>query len=531
MDDQRARKIELLQEFNSAVAPQKLRLETLLPDLWRRCYGAPDMLVAGSDAGAAGHGVKRVHEASAFAAPPDSKRVKADDAQRRKDDMFNECMNIVSKKLMGIKASHWFKMPVAPEQSNYFLIVKRPMDLGTVKEKLRRKAYYTPLEVKEDVDQIWTNCSQYNVIGSAARNDGDKCQAVWEAAWRASNIEGLWAQLQLEMNSTMPLHERTDLLNEQLIKAVHYLPLSGPPDALEQRDMVFSEKRRLSIALSKLQAPEQLRAVLGIVAQDSRVSGAAGAVADAPAGAPADGAAASAAAPAAELADELAGAGAASADAAAPAPAEAAAPATAVMTAEGGAEKSAADTTTATGAGENGGTASVQLSASEHSGRHSSREANEVSARAVDQSATAPPEASAFVKDRPTEHKPDVPINTANWSAASLTTEADAGAGPRDKEGEDAQEGGDDMWESFKSMADQKQKEVKEEAETSEKPKQDEAEQQTVEEAEGAEQGEEQKQLELAETDAKAGTANLTPGEPAGMAATTELGLEKEEAD
>ena len=59
-----------------------------------------------------------------------------------------------------------------------------------------------------------------------------------------------------------------------------------------------------------------------------------------------------------------------------------------------------------------------------------------------------------FLKDRAAARKAEVNIDSANWS--SLKTEDDAG--PKDAEPEE----GDDMWESFKSIAEQKQKKEEE---------------------------------------------------------------------
>lgn len=45
---------------------------------------------------------------------------------------------------------------------DYFDIIKKPMDLGTVKQKMDSRAYKTAAEFAADVRLIFTNCYKYN---------------------------------------------------------------------------------------------------------------------------------------------------------------------------------------------------------------------------------------------------------------------------------------------------------------------------------------------------------------------------------
>lgn len=40
------------------------------------------------------------------------------------------------------------------------------MDLGTIKEKLKKREYATPTELHKEVQLVWTNCMTYNQDGS-----------------------------------------------------------------------------------------------------------------------------------------------------------------------------------------------------------------------------------------------------------------------------------------------------------------------------------------------------------------------------
>ena len=44
---------------------------------------------------------------------------------------------------------------------DYFDIIKKPMDLGTVKQKMDNRAYKTAAEFAADVRLIFTNCYKY----------------------------------------------------------------------------------------------------------------------------------------------------------------------------------------------------------------------------------------------------------------------------------------------------------------------------------------------------------------------------------
>lgn len=45
---------------------------------------------------------------------------------------------------------------------DYFDIIKKPMDLGTVKNKMDGRAYKSAAEFAADVRLIFTNCYKYN---------------------------------------------------------------------------------------------------------------------------------------------------------------------------------------------------------------------------------------------------------------------------------------------------------------------------------------------------------------------------------
>jgi hypothetical protein len=52
--------------------------------------------------------------------------------------------------------------PVALSLPDYFDVIKKPMDLGTIRRKMDAGEYLYPHQFAEDVRQMFTNCYRYN---------------------------------------------------------------------------------------------------------------------------------------------------------------------------------------------------------------------------------------------------------------------------------------------------------------------------------------------------------------------------------
>jgi hypothetical protein len=52
---------------------------------------------------------------------------------------------------------------------DYPQIIKRPMDLGTVRDRLLANQFTSHQAVLDDIQLIWDNCKQYNVDGSVSQ--------------------------------------------------------------------------------------------------------------------------------------------------------------------------------------------------------------------------------------------------------------------------------------------------------------------------------------------------------------------------
>lgn len=79
-----------------------------------------------------------------------------------------------------------FYEPVDPVQlglSDYFNIVKRPMDLSTVRSKIQNNDYNSQLEFAADVRLIFTNCYKYSDCESDVVKQAQALQQVFETLY------------------------------------------------------------------------------------------------------------------------------------------------------------------------------------------------------------------------------------------------------------------------------------------------------------------------------------------------------------
>jgi hypothetical protein len=88
--------------------------------------------------------------------------------------------------LLARPESFIFREPVEWERdglTDYPNIVKRPMDLGTVKKNMEEGKYETVEEVARDIRQVWTNCMAYNQDGSEYYHLADIFAAKFETVY------------------------------------------------------------------------------------------------------------------------------------------------------------------------------------------------------------------------------------------------------------------------------------------------------------------------------------------------------------
>ena len=88
-------------------------------------------------------------------------------------------------KITGRKESEFFRDPVDWESMgllDYPTIIKQPMDLRTVREKLETKMFSSPLEAANDVRLIFLNAMTYNAPGSRVYVYAKTLSDMWETS-------------------------------------------------------------------------------------------------------------------------------------------------------------------------------------------------------------------------------------------------------------------------------------------------------------------------------------------------------------
>ncbi|CAH1232867.1 BAZ1B [Branchiostoma lanceolatum] len=104
---------------------------------------------------------------------PSNKEERGELHSRRTNNELKTCEDILQK-LMRNKSSVYFRKPVDVEDvPDYYKVIKKPMDLTTVKNKCVCLDYCSPQEFINDVSCIFDNAHEYNKIGSDIRDKAD----------------------------------------------------------------------------------------------------------------------------------------------------------------------------------------------------------------------------------------------------------------------------------------------------------------------------------------------------------------------
>lgn len=81
--------------------------------------------------------------------------------------------------------------PVALNIPDYFKIIKKPMDLGTIQSKLKTNQYDSAADFEADIRLMLTNCYKFNPPSSPVHGMGKKLEEVFNRKWaeKASYIQ------------------------------------------------------------------------------------------------------------------------------------------------------------------------------------------------------------------------------------------------------------------------------------------------------------------------------------------------------
>lgn len=117
-----------------------------------------------------------------------SKRTDHGSAEVMPEDQFKRCEAIVNElKKPKYKGYHWpFLKPVDADAwgaSDYYDIIKHPMDMTTYERKLYGSEYSNEEELAEDIRLMFRNCYFYNPPHHLVHGLGKEFEAIFEKQW------------------------------------------------------------------------------------------------------------------------------------------------------------------------------------------------------------------------------------------------------------------------------------------------------------------------------------------------------------
>jgi hypothetical protein len=203
-------------------------------------------------------------------------------SNKANNDALRKCYNLVQK-LKKHPASGPFLIPVdvvALGLYDYNTVVKEPMDLGTVENKLKQGYYFSAADFADDTRKIWNNAFLYNMKGSPIYYLTTEMSVLFEKLYK--EVESFSST-----DTVRELEKKVELLTRQIsqINQTVSSPVALNPSRAKSSNMrsqssmkfnnkplTFQEKQQLGQTIPQL-SPEHLRGVWDIVSQGMAPSG------------------------------------------------------------------------------------------------------------------------------------------------------------------------------------------------------------------------------------------------------------------
>ncbi|KAM5578273.1 transcription factor GTE4-like [Rosa sericea] len=207
---------------------------------------------------------------------------------------FKSCSSLLEK-LMKHKHSWVFNEPVDAEKlglHDYHIIIKSPMDLGTIKSRLIKNWYKSPKEFAEDVRLTFDNAMTYNPPGQDVHVMAEQLAKIFEERWAIIESDynreirfgydygtGLPTQPiprkapppppALDMRRVLDRSESISHHGDPRPKPMTITPRTPAPKKPKakdphKRDMTYEEKQKLSTSLQGLPS-EKLDTIVQII--------------------------------------------------------------------------------------------------------------------------------------------------------------------------------------------------------------------------------------------------------------------------
>ncbi|CAO2045275.1 unnamed protein product [Urochloa humidicola] len=207
------------------------------------------------------------------------------DAERRLySHAFKKSSSLLTR-LMKHRFAWVFNKPVDPvalSLHDYFVFIKHPMDLGTIRGRLSHGQYRNPKEFAEDVRLTFQNAMTYNPKGHDVHIMAEQLLGIFEAQWPEIEAEVDYLASCPPLPNKFPpppidlqFLERSDSVKNHVALQSNSRPISHTPTRPlsmkkprakdpNKRDMTMDEKRKLSENLQNL-PPEKLDAVVQLI--------------------------------------------------------------------------------------------------------------------------------------------------------------------------------------------------------------------------------------------------------------------------
>ncbi|KAK3138067.1 hypothetical protein QOZ80_5AG0363990 [Eleusine coracana subsp. coracana] len=211
------------------------------------------------------------------------------DADRRLYSHAFKKSSALLSRLMKHRFSWVFNKPVDPRAlglHDYFLVIKHPMDLGTIRGRLSHGQYRNPKEFAADVRLTFHNAMTYNDKGQDVHVMAEQLLAIFEAQWPEIEAEVDYLASCPPLPKEFPpppidlrfLERSVSVIKHNMALDSNSRPISHTPNYNartpssrkprakdpNKRDMTIEEKRKLSENLQNL-PPEKLNAVVQII--------------------------------------------------------------------------------------------------------------------------------------------------------------------------------------------------------------------------------------------------------------------------
>lgn len=202
----------------------------------------------------------------------EAKRQKMDPAQRKTvAEYMNQCADTL-KKLTTHKFGWVFNAPVNPIELNipdYFNIITKPMDLGTIQSRLDKDFYSTPMEFAEDVRLTFANAMKYNPPSNDVHFMALTLKQLFESKWKSIEQKLAGEEVYRKLTQDVQLiptkkqqcnNKNTETKNKPKTYHPNSAPLLNAPSEQKpkverrKRPMSFDEKKKLSQDLEELPA-------------------------------------------------------------------------------------------------------------------------------------------------------------------------------------------------------------------------------------------------------------------------------------